>query len=99
VLLNIVAIFTNRGASYFVPITTYYYADQIKENEVGRACGTHGRGGKRVQGFGGKARRKETLGKPRRRCEDGIKIDLTEIGWGVWSGFTWLRIGTGGGLL
>jgi alpha-glucosidase (family GH31 glycosyl hydrolase) len=30
---------------------------------------------------------------------DGIKMDLREIGWGVWSGFTWLRIGTAGGLL
>jgi hypothetical protein len=29
----------------------------------------------------------------------GIKMDLTEIGWGVWSGFTWLRIGIVGGLL
>jgi hypothetical protein len=35
-------------------------ADQIKENEMGRACGTHGRGEKRVEGFGGKAQRKET---------------------------------------
>jgi hypothetical protein len=27
-------------------------------------------------------------------------MDLREIGWGgVWSGFTWLRIGTVGGLL
>jgi hypothetical protein len=35
------------------------------------------------------------------RGEDGIKMDLRGIGWGggVWSGFTWLRIGTGGGLL
>jgi hypothetical protein len=31
--------------------------------------------------------------------EDGIKMDLREIGWGVWSGFTWLRIGAVGGLL
>jgi hypothetical protein len=37
---------------------------------------------KRVQGFGGKARRKKTLGRPRRRWEDGIKMDLREIGWG-----------------
>jgi hypothetical protein len=29
----------------------------------GRACGTHGRGEKNVQGFDGKARRKETTGK------------------------------------
>jgi hypothetical protein len=28
---------------------------QVKANEVGGACGTHGRGEKSVQGFGGKA--------------------------------------------
>jgi hypothetical protein len=26
-------------------------------------------------------------------------MNLREIGWEVWSGFTWLRIGTVGGLL
>jgi hypothetical protein len=35
-------------------------ADQVKANEVDRACGTHGTGEKSVQGFGGKARRKKT---------------------------------------
>jgi hypothetical protein len=38
-----------------------------------------------VQGFDGKARRKETtwtLGRPRRRWEDGIRMDLRDIGWG-----------------
>jgi hypothetical protein len=49
---------------------------------VGRACGTHGRGEKRVQGFGGKARGKNPLERPRRRWKDGIKMDLREIGWG-----------------
>jgi hypothetical protein len=38
-------------------------ADQIKEIEVGGACSTHRGGEKRLQGFGGKARRKETTGK------------------------------------
>jgi hypothetical protein len=33
------------------------------ENEVGGACGTHGRGEKRVQGFGGKARSKKSTWK------------------------------------
>jgi hypothetical protein len=47
----------------------------------------------------GKPEGKTQLGRPRLRCEDGIRMDLTEIGWGVWSGFTWLRIGTVGGLL
>jgi hypothetical protein len=35
-------------------------ADEVKKNEVGGACGTHGRGEKIVQGFDGKAIRKET---------------------------------------
>jgi hypothetical protein len=43
---------------------------------------------------------KRPLGRPRRRREDGIKMDVREIGWGGgWSGFTWLRIGIVGGLL
>jgi hypothetical protein len=36
---------------------------QVKANEVGGVCGTHGRAEKSVQGFGGKARRKETTWK------------------------------------
>jgi hypothetical protein len=36
---------------------------QVKANEVGGACGTHGRGEKSVQGFGRKVRRKETTWK------------------------------------
>jgi hypothetical protein len=47
----------------------------------------------------GKPEGKRPLERPRRRWEDGIKMDLREIGWRVWSGFIWLRIGTVGGLL
>jgi hypothetical protein len=47
----------------------------------------------------GKPEGKRPLVRPRRRWEDGIKMDLREVGWGVWSGFTWLRIGITGGLL
>jgi hypothetical protein len=48
----------------------------------------------------GKPEGKRPLKRPRRRGEDGIKMDLREIGWGGrWSGFTWLRIGIVGGLL
>jgi hypothetical protein len=42
---------------------------------------------------------KRPLERPRRGWEDGIKMDLRDIGWGVWSGFIWLRIGIVGGLL
>jgi hypothetical protein len=47
----------------------------------------------------GKQGGKRPLGRPRHRWEDGIKMDLMEFSWGVWSGFTWLRVGTVGGLL
>jgi hypothetical protein len=30
----------------------------------------------------GKPEGKRPLGRPRRRCEDGIRMDLREIGWG-----------------
>jgi hypothetical protein len=61
------------------------------------ACMGQGRNVYRV--LVGKPEGKRPLGRPRRRWEDGIKMDLGEIGWWVWSGFTWLRIGTAGGLL
>jgi hypothetical protein len=47
----------------------------------------------------GKPDGKRPLARPRHRWEGGIQMDLGKIGWGVWSGFTWLRIGTVGGLL
>jgi hypothetical protein len=47
----------------------------------------------------GRPEGKRRLGRPRRRWEDGIRIDLREIGWGLWIGFNWLRIRTGGELL
>jgi hypothetical protein len=47
----------------------------------------------------GKPEGKRPLGRSRRRWENGIRMDLREICWRVWSGFDCLRIGTGGGLL
>jgi hypothetical protein len=47
---------------------------------VGGACGTHGSGEKRVRSFGGKAQRKKTTSKT--QDVNGIKMDLTEMGWG-----------------
>jgi hypothetical protein len=46
----------------------------------------------------GKPEGKRPLGKPRRRWNDAIRMDLREICCGVLSGFSCLRIGTGGGL-
>jgi hypothetical protein len=47
----------------------------------------------------GKVEGKRPLGRPSRRWEDGIRMDLVETGLGVQIGFDWLRTGTGGGLL
>jgi hypothetical protein len=47
----------------------------------------------------GKPEGKRPLKRPRHRREDGIRMDLGEIGWEVCRRFNWLRIGTGGGLL
>ena len=47
----------------------------------------------------GKPEEKRLLGRPRRSWKDNIKMDLQEVGCGVWTGSSWLRIGTGGGHL
>jgi hypothetical protein len=48
----------------------------------------------------GKTEGKRPFGRPRRGWGDGIRLDLGEIGWGRgWSGFSWLRIEAGVGLL
>jgi hypothetical protein len=53
-----------------------------------------GRGAYRV--LVGKPEGRRPLGRPRRRWEDNIRMDLREVGCGVWTGWSWLRIGTGG---
>jgi hypothetical protein len=47
----------------------------------------------------GKPEGKRSLGKPRHRWEDNIKMDLQKVGCEAWTGLIWLRIGTGGGHL
>jgi hypothetical protein len=47
----------------------------------------------------GKPKGKRPLRRPMRRWENGIRMDLREIGWGVWSGFIYLRILASGWLL
>ena len=44
----------------------------------------------------GKPEGKRPLGRRRHRWEDNIKMDLQEVGYRVWTGLNWLRIGTDG---
>jgi hypothetical protein len=47
----------------------------------------------------GKPEGKRPFGRPRRRWEHNIKMDLQEVVWAAWTGLIWLRRGTGGWLL
>jgi hypothetical protein len=61
--------------------TKYYSGDQIKKNEMGRACGMcDRRAAYRV--LAGRP-----LGRLRHRWEDNIKMGLQEVGWG---GMDWI---------
>jgi hypothetical protein len=61
------------------------------------ACVGEGRGVYRV--LVGKPEESSPVERPRRRWEVNIKVDLQEVGCGVWTGMSWLRIETGGGHL
>jgi hypothetical protein len=47
----------------------------------------------------GKTEGKRPLGRHTYRWEENNELEFGELGWGVWIGFTWLRIETSGWLL
>ena len=49
--------------------------------------------------FVGNHEGKRSHGRPSRRWEENINMDLQEVGWGEWTELIWPRIGTGGGHL
>jgi hypothetical protein len=81
----------------FILICRYHYADQVMVNKVGGGM-WHIWERKVYKVLVGKPEGKRPLGRPRHRWEDGFRMDLKEIGWGVgWSGFNSLRIWAGRG--
>jgi hypothetical protein len=50
---------------------------------MGKACSTNGRKRNAYRILVGKPEGMRPLGRPRRRWEDNIRMDLREIGWGV----------------
>jgi hypothetical protein len=61
----------------------------MKEDEVGWTCGTHGEGRGVYRVLVRRPQGKRPLGRPRRRWEDNIKIDLREIGI---DGANWIQL-------
>jgi hypothetical protein len=56
---------------------------------MGGSCSAYGREERRVQDFGEKPEGKRLLGRPRRRWEDNIKMDVQEVGCG---GMDWVIV-------
>jgi hypothetical protein len=56
-----------------VLLTKYHSGDHVKKTEMGRTCGAH-------RALMGKPEERRPLGRPRRRWEDNIKMDLREVG-------------------
>ena len=56
---------------------------------MGRACRVYLGEERRIQGLVGKPEGKRLLGRPRRRCEDNIKMDLQEVDVG---GMDWIEL-------
>jgi hypothetical protein len=50
--------------------------------------------GRRIQDLVEKPERKRPLGRPRHGWKVNIKMDLLEMGCGVWTGLSWLMIKT-----
>jgi hypothetical protein len=71
----------------------YCASDKIKKNEMGGACSAYGGGERRVQGLVGRPEGKIPLGRPRRRWEDNIKMDLQQEVVG--EGMDWIELAQG----
>jgi hypothetical protein len=56
---------------------------------MGRACSTNGEKRNAYRILMGKPEGKRSLGRPRHRWVDNIKIDLREIGW---AGMDWIDL-------
>jgi hypothetical protein len=59
--------------------------DNIEKNEMGGACSAYGGEERCIQGLVGKPGGKRPLGRPRHRWEDNIKMNLQEVGKGIWT--------------
>ena len=65
-------------------LTQHCPGDKIEKNEIGGECSAcGGRGGAYTGFWWGKYEGKRPLGRPRRRWEVNIKMDLHEVGCGA----------------
>ena len=76
---------TGNGENYIMRrllLTQFCAGGKIEKNEMSGACGTYGEGRGVHRVLVGKPEGKTSLGRPRRRWEDNIMMDLHEVGGG-----------------
>jgi hypothetical protein len=61
-------------------LTTYYLVYQIEKNEIGGARSTYGEKRCVYRVLMGKPEDRRPFGRPRRRREDDIKMDMQDVG-------------------
>ena len=71
------------------PLTPYFSGDQIENNDRGGHVARMGEMRNVHRILVGKPEGKRLLGRPRRRWEDNIKMDLQEVGCG---GMEWIEL-------
>jgi hypothetical protein len=69
------------------------FGDQIEKNDLGGACSAYGGGESCIQGLVAKYEGKRPLGRPIRRWEHNIMVDLQEVGCEV---MDWIELAQDG---
>jgi hypothetical protein len=83
-----------------VLLTHYCASDKIEKNEMGGACSRYVGRGEVCTGFWwGNVKEKDRLGDPDLYGKIILRWIFRKCDVGVWTGLSWLRIGTGGGHL
>jgi hypothetical protein len=81
-------------------LTQYCAGGQIEKNEIGGACGAYGGGERGAQGIGGEnLRERSHWGDPHVDVRKILRWIFRKLEGVVGTGWSWLRIGTGGGHL
>ena len=65
------------------------WCDKVEKNEMDKACSTYGERSGVYRILVGKPKGKRPLGRPRRRWEDNIKMDIQEVRSG---GMNWIEL-------
>ena len=71
---------SNVHSKWFVLLTQYCSDDKIEKTEIGWACGTYGWGEGVYRVLLGKPEGRRSLGRPRCRRVDNVRMDLQVVG-------------------